>query len=133
MGKELGTYLRDMRKDAKITVTAMVKATGVSKSMITYIESGERDPGFVVMMKYATAVGVLDITPMLDIYLKEQAISAIAELEGTDAAKLIDAWLTKQVNSEVLSVDISKIVPLLDNIDKINSKLRKACGQGKRK
>lgn len=108
MGKELGTYLREMRKDSKITVPAMVKATGVSKSMITYIESGKRYPGFAVMLKYASAVGVLDIAPMIDIYLREQVNSAITELKGTGAEKLVKAWLDKQANKDVLSVDIAK-------------------------
>lgn len=79
MGLELGKYIKNTRKEKKISVKAMSNMTGISKSYLDYIESGAREPQVEMLAKIAV---VLDtpLEAMINIQKKEQLKAAITKL-----------------------------------------------------
>lgn len=49
--KTIGEYLREKRKEMKLTTVELAKYSGVSQGHITLIENGKRVPSFPIMIK----------------------------------------------------------------------------------
>lgn len=64
----LGRRVRDLRKDADLSLDALAKSSGVSKSMISKVERGEASPSTVVLARIAEALGVT----FSDLMVREQ-------------------------------------------------------------
>ena len=79
MGDKLGTYIKNERRDKKISVKTLSTKTGISKSYIDYIESGAREPQVDMLAKIAVVLDV-PLETMVNIQKKEQMLSAITKL-----------------------------------------------------
>lgn len=79
MGVKLGTYIKNERRDKKISAKTLSTKTGISKSYIDYIESGAREPQMDMLAKIAVVLGV-PLETMVNIQKKEQMESAITKL-----------------------------------------------------
>jgi|GEM_PF-834915 transcriptional regulator with XRE-family HTH domain len=49
--KSIGEYIREKRKELKLTTLELAKYSGVSQGHITLIENGKRVPSFPIMVK----------------------------------------------------------------------------------
>ncbi len=58
MAISLADKLKNLRKNKKITQTELGKAIGMSTSVITHYESGDRVPSYEVLIKLAYFYGV---------------------------------------------------------------------------
>lgn len=83
MGVKLGTYIKNERRDKKISAKTLSVKTGISKSYIDYIESGAREPQVDMLAKIAVVLDV-PLEAMVDIQKKEQMLSAITKLSVSD-------------------------------------------------
>ena len=79
MGDKLGTYIKNERRDKKISAKTLSTKTGISKSYIDYIESGAREPQVDMLAKIAVVLDV-PLETMVNIQKKEQMLSAITKL-----------------------------------------------------
>lgn len=79
MGVKLGAYIKNARRDKKISAKALSTKTGISKSYIDYIESGAREPQVDMLAKIAVVLDV-PLEAMVDIQKREQILSAITKL-----------------------------------------------------
>jgi len=68
MQKLFGDQLREERKKQDLTAEMIAKACGISRSYITLIESGKRQPGKRILPKIAVALH-LNKSVVLDWYL----------------------------------------------------------------
>lgn len=55
---EIGVLLKEMRRRKGLSLTAMARAAGCSRSAIVRIEAGERNPGLVTLTGIAGALGI---------------------------------------------------------------------------
>jgi transcriptional regulator with XRE-family HTH domain len=85
MGKELGQYIRGIRKEKKMSVKELHEDSSVSKSYIDYIESGLREPLPEMLAKIAVVLGV-PLSTLLEIQKKEQLATAINKLRADNAS-----------------------------------------------
>lgn len=83
MGVKLGAYIKNTRRDKKISAKALSTKTGISKSYIDYIESGAREPQVDMLAKIAVVLAV-PLEAMVDIQKREQIQSAITKLSVSD-------------------------------------------------
>ena len=83
MGLKLGTYIKDERRNKKISAKNLSTRTGISKSYIDYIESGAREPQVDMLAKIAVVLDV-PLETMVNIQKKEQIESAITKLKVSD-------------------------------------------------
>lgn len=83
MGQKLGKYIKNIRREKKVSVKNLSAATGISKSYIDYIESGAREPQVEMLAKIA-AVLVVPLETMINIQKKEQLEAAITKLSVED-------------------------------------------------
>ncbi|MBO6177611.1 MAG: helix-turn-helix transcriptional regulator [Selenomonadaceae bacterium] len=83
MGVKLGAYIKNERRDKKISAKTLSVKTGISKSYIDYIESGAREPQVDMLAKIAVVLDV-PLEAMVDIQKKEQMLSAITKLSVSD-------------------------------------------------
>ncbi len=79
MGQQLGKYIKDCRRDKKISVKNLSIKTGISKSYLDYIESGMREPQVDILAKIAAALD-LPLDKLLDIQKREQLATAMTKL-----------------------------------------------------
>ena len=56
--KAIGEYIRETRKELKLTTVELAKLSGVSQGHITLIENGKRIPSFLIMIKLVNALEV---------------------------------------------------------------------------
>lgn len=67
---KIGKILREIRESKEITQTEIAKKTGLSKQMISKIESGENS-SLTTFLKYCNCIGV-DLVKLLDDELNTQ-------------------------------------------------------------
>jgi transcriptional regulator with XRE-family HTH domain len=65
LSTQLAQRLRELRRQAKLSLEQLAEASGVSRSMISSIERGETNPTAVVLDKLATALG-LSLSELFD-------------------------------------------------------------------
>ncbi len=82
MHKLFGEQLRAERKKQGLTVQAVAKACGTSRSFITLIESGKRRPGKKMLPKIA-AVLQLSTVIVLNWYLADLSQKILEGLENS--------------------------------------------------
>ena len=58
MGARLGKYIKEERRNKKISAAMLSKKTGISKSYIDYIESGAREPQAEMLVKIAMVMEI---------------------------------------------------------------------------
>lgn len=80
MGQKLGKYIKNARREKKISVKSMSDKTGISKSYLDYIESGAREPQVEMLAKIAVVLQS-PLETMLNIQKKEQLEAAITKLK----------------------------------------------------
>ena len=80
MGQKLGKYIKNVRREKKISVKAMSEKTGISKSYLDYIESGAREPQVEMLAKIAVVLQS-PLETMLNIQKREQMEAAITKLK----------------------------------------------------
>lgn len=80
MGQKLGKYIKNVRREKKISVKAMSEKTGISKSYLDYIESGAREPQVEMLAKIAVVLQS-PLETMLNIQKREQMETAITKLK----------------------------------------------------
>ena len=87
MGQQLGKYIKNCRREKKVSVKNLSLATGISKSYLDYIESGAREPQVEMLAKIAVVLD-MPLEKMLDIQKREQMASAMTKLaaEGVTSA-----------------------------------------------
>jgi len=83
MGVKLGAYIKNERRDKKISAKTLSTKTGISKSYIDYIESGAREPQVDMLAKIAVVLDV-PLEALVDIQKREQIMSAITKLSGSN-------------------------------------------------
>ena len=93
MGRQLGLYLREQRKAAKLTVTQLATDSGVSRPMVNYVEMGKREPSIALIVRMAGAIGIEDLSEVFRVVLTEQAQVAMAELGDGKGKELLSQWL----------------------------------------
>ena len=76
MQKLFGDQLREERKKQDLTAEMIAKACGISRSYITLIESGKRQPGKRILPKIAVALH-LNKSVVLDWYLVNIRLSLV--------------------------------------------------------
>lgn len=105
MGQKLGKYIKNTRREAKISVKAMSEKTGISKSYLDYIESGAREPQVEMLAKIAVVLQA-PLETMINIQKREQLEAAITKLSvaGGDVASDELRAVARTANSG-LSID----------------------------
>lgn len=86
MGLELGQYIRNLRKEKKLSVKELSIQSEVSKSYIDYIESGAREPQPEILAKIAVVLDI-HLSTLINIQKKEQLIIAINKLKTQHRSK----------------------------------------------
>jgi len=76
MQKLFGDQLREERKKQDLTAETIARACGISRSYITLIESGKRQPGKKILPKIAVALH-LNTSVVLDWYLVNIRLSLV--------------------------------------------------------
>ena len=74
MGQQLGKFIKNVRREKKVSIKNLSTATGISKSYLEYIESGAREPQVDMLAKIAVVLD-MPIEKMLDIQKREQMAS----------------------------------------------------------
>lgn len=70
MGQKLGKYIKNIRREKKISVKALSSQAGISKSYLDYIESGAREPQVEMLAKIAVVLQT-PLETMINIQKKE--------------------------------------------------------------
>ena len=84
MGVRLGRYIKEERRNKKISAAMLSKKTGISKSYIDYIESGAREPQAEMLIKISVAMQI-PLETLVDIQKNEQVDTAIAKMRAENA------------------------------------------------
>lgn len=84
MGARLGKYIKEERRNKKISAAMLSKKTGISKSYIDYIESGAREPQAEMLVKIAMVMEI-PLETMINIQKDEQVDTAIAKIRAESA------------------------------------------------
>ena len=93
MGKKLGQYIKNLRKENKIPARVLAEKTGMSKSFIDYVENGLREPSAESLAKIAAVLDI-PLDTLLKIQIDEQlGKAAIAFSVTADAKEDIDVEL----------------------------------------
>ncbi|XBX04227.1 helix-turn-helix transcriptional regulator [Enterocloster clostridioformis] len=79
MGQKLGKYIKNIRREKKISVKALSSQAGISKSYLDYIESGAREPQVEMLAKIAVVLQT-PLETMINIQKKEQLEAALTKL-----------------------------------------------------
>lgn len=79
MGQQLGKFIKNVRREKKVSIKNLSTATGISKSYLEYIESGAREPQVDMLAKIAVVLD-MPLEKMLDIQKREQMASAMTKL-----------------------------------------------------
>ena len=87
MGQQLGKYIKNCRREKKVSVKNLSLATGISKSYLDYIESGAREPQVEMLAKIAAVLN-LPLDKLLDIQKREQLETALTKMSIGDAPAL---------------------------------------------
>ncbi|MBT8226060.1 MAG: helix-turn-helix transcriptional regulator [Dactylosporangium sp.] len=87
--RDLGTFIRDLRRNARISLRQLAKQTGVSNPYLSQIERGLRKPSAEVLAQLAGALRVS--TPVM--YLRAGLLDAM-DGHGVLAAIAADPDLT---------------------------------------
>lgn len=116
MGKLLGTYLKQSRKDKKITIRKLAELTSISTSYIVYIEKGEKEPSMKNLQLLANTLDIsfekLSILQgedkknkvlMNNLSLSMDNSNAISEHEGYDTEEPGNIKENEASNSGLLS------------------------------
>lgn len=77
------TYVKNERRNKKISAKTLSTKTGISRSYIDYIESGAREPQVDMLAKIAVVLDV-PLETLVNIQKKEQMLSAITKLSVSD-------------------------------------------------
>ena len=119
MGRQLGLYLRERRKEKGMSVNAVAQVSGISKGMLDCIEFGKRDPSYAMVARFAAAVGIEDLTPVFRVYATELATEALAEIGENNygAANLLAKWLSipNEINP-YLNAHIEELISLSSDV-----------------
>lgn len=86
---KLGTVLRTIRESRGLTATGLSECAGISKAMLSRIESCERSPSLETLRSLASA---LSVSPALLVYA---ASSDVPRGEGSTAALSTDDLLAE--------------------------------------
>lgn len=88
MGQKLGKYIKNIRREKKISVKALSSQAGISKSYLDYIESGAREPQVEMLAKIAVVLQT-PLETMINIQKKEQLEAALTKLavDGVTASE----------------------------------------------
>jgi transcriptional regulator with XRE-family HTH domain len=57
-GERLGAWVRELRRERRMTLDALAERSGVSRAMISKVERGEKNPTLVVAAKLAEGFGI---------------------------------------------------------------------------
>jgi len=90
--RDIGDFIRDLRRNARISLRQLASQTGVSNPYLSQIERGLRKPSAEVLQQLASALRVS--TPMM--YLRAGLLDALDAKEGQGvlAAIAVDPDLT---------------------------------------
>jgi transcriptional regulator with XRE-family HTH domain len=97
--RDIGTFIRDLRRNARISLRQLAEQTGVSNPYLSQIERGLRKPSAEVLQQIASALRVS--TPVM--YLRAGLLDA-KDGQGVLAAIATDPDLTvaqKQALSQI--------------------------------
>ena len=88
MGQKLGKYIKNIRREKKISVKTLSSQAGISKSYLDYIESGAREPQVEMLAKIAVVLQT-PLETMINIQKKEQLEAALTKLavDGVTASE----------------------------------------------
>jgi len=117
MGKQIGLYFREKRKEQKLSVATVSKSAGISKAMIDYIEAGTREPSLGSIARLAAALGIKDITEVVglrDIELVQEAITDCSDTP--EAVSLLLSIGDKQTNAVVIKNHIKLLTDLFEQV-----------------
>ena len=80
--RRIGDTIRERRLSQNMSVTALARASGLSKRMVQYYESGEFNPGVVALYRMADAMGCCpsDLLPEPPAVLPEPPLTPGPEL-----------------------------------------------------
>lgn len=85
MGQQLGKFIKNCRREKKVSVKNLSLGTGISKSYLDYIESGAREPQVEMLAKIAAFLN-LPLDKLLEIQKREQLETALTKMSiGEDA------------------------------------------------
>ena len=87
--RDIGTFIRDLRRNARISLRQLAEQTGVSNPYLSQIERGLRKPSAEVLQQIASALRVS--TPVM--YLRAGLLDA-KDGQGVLAAIAVDPDLT---------------------------------------
>jgi transcriptional regulator with XRE-family HTH domain len=87
--RDIGTFIRDLRRNARISLRQLAEQAGVSNPYLSQIERGLRKPSAEVLSQLASALRVS--TPLM--YLRAGLLEA-RDGQGVLAAIAADAELT---------------------------------------
>ena len=105
MGQKLGKYIKNVRREKKISVKAMSEKTGISKSYLDYIESGAREPQVEMLAKIAVVLQS-PLETMLNIQKREQMEAAITKLKISGGDYEVDLLRALAITADSgLSID----------------------------
>jgi transcriptional regulator with XRE-family HTH domain len=106
MGKQLGEFLRNKRKERKESVRSLSERAGLSKSYLDFIESGVREPSSDILYKIADSLSI-PIEVLLDIKTNEDLhrLSEYSEIESSKALINYDTFDSDKYIDEIISLD----------------------------
>jgi transcriptional regulator with XRE-family HTH domain len=85
--RDVGGFIRDLRRDAKISLRQLAERAGVSNPYLSQVERGLRKPSAEVLQQLASALRVS--TPMM--YLRAGLLDALDANEGQGVIAAIAA------------------------------------------
>jgi len=84
LGKRLGNYIKNLRKEKKIPARVLSEQTGISKSFIDYVENGLREPSAESLAKIAAILDV-SLDTLIKIQVDEQLDKAATAFEVSNS------------------------------------------------
>src|SRR5881227_2866871 len=100
--KDVGDFIRDLRRNARISLRQLAAQAGVSNPYLSQIERGLRKPSAEVLQQLATALRVS--TPMM--YLRAGLLDALdaKDGQGVIAAVAADPDLTTAQKQALIQI-----------------------------